>query len=97
MTQKESVSEHQRPSYTPTHAKTSSPPSSEASASLFCAGCQQIIAGHIVNALGRRWHPDCFTCEHCGLALEHVAFYEHEGKAYCGVDYDEVNQTLVAL
>lgn len=23
------------------------------------------------------------------MVLEHVAFYEHQGKAYCGVDYDE--------
>ncbi|KNZ46749.1 hypothetical protein VP01_699g7 [Puccinia sorghi] len=57
---------------------------------LTCAGCQQLIAGRIVNALDRRWHPDCFTCQHCNIVLEHVAFYEHEGKAYCGVDYDEL-------
>ncbi|KAH9810986.1 hypothetical protein DFH28DRAFT_472591 [Melampsora americana] len=57
--------------------------------SLFCAGCDQIIAGRIVNALQKRWHPACFKCEHCEMDLEHVAFYEHQGKAYCGVDYDE--------
>lgn len=57
---------------------------------LCCAGCRQLIAGRIVHAIDQRWHPDCFTCQHCGLALEHVAFYEHEGKAYCGVDYDEL-------
>ncbi|KAG0143223.1 hypothetical protein CROQUDRAFT_724690 [Cronartium quercuum f. sp. fusiforme G11] len=78
-----------QPLRTHTSAKISSPPDPNAPSSLFCAGCQQIIAGRVVNALNKRWHPDCFTCEHCGLALEHVAFYEHEGKAYCGVDYDE--------
>ncbi|EGG01555.1 uncharacterized protein MELLADRAFT_117772 [Melampsora larici-populina 98AG31] len=57
--------------------------------SLFCGGCHQLIAGRIVNALNQRWHPDCFKCEHCLMVLEHVAFYEHQGKAYCGVDYDE--------
>ncbi|KAA1067741.1 hypothetical protein PGT21_015965 [Puccinia graminis f. sp. tritici] len=58
--------------------------------SLACAGCRQLIAGRIVHALDAKWHPDCFVCQHCSLVLEHVAFYEHEGKAYCGVDYDEL-------
>ncbi|WAQ88675.1 hypothetical protein PtA15_10A94 [Puccinia triticina] len=49
-----------------------------------------LIAGRIVHAINARWHPDCFVCQHCGLVLEHVAFYEHEGKAYCGVDYDDL-------
>ncbi|KAI7936908.1 hypothetical protein MJO28_015807 [Puccinia striiformis f. sp. tritici] len=57
---------------------------------LTCAGCLQLIAGRIVNALNKRWHPDCFRCEHCSIVLEHVAFYEQEGKAYCGVDCDEL-------
>ncbi|CAH7673545.1 hypothetical protein BY996DRAFT_6410064 [Phakopsora pachyrhizi] len=58
--------------------------------SLNCASCYQLITGRVVHALEQRWHPDCFTCQHCGQALEHVAFYEHDGKAYCGVDYDEL-------
>ncbi|MBW0471557.1 hypothetical protein O181_011272 [Austropuccinia psidii MF-1] len=64
--------------------------SNKSNQTLNCSGCQQLIAGRIVHALQRRWHPDCFICQHCGLALEHVAFYEHDGKAYCGVDYDEL-------
>jgi paxillin len=66
-------------------------------APLTCAGCKQLIAGRIVNALDARWHPDCFTCQHCSLVLEHVAFYEHEGRAYCGVDYDEVYHLIPLL
>ncbi|OAV95467.1 hypothetical protein PTTG_04627 [Puccinia triticina 1-1 BBBD Race 1] len=65
-------------------------PSDPGSKLLACNGCRQLIAGRIVHAINARWHPDCFVCQHCGLVLEHVAFYEHEGKAYCGVDYDDL-------
>lgn len=57
---------------------------------LACGACRQLIAGRIVHAIGKRWHPDCFQCEHCSQLLEHVAFYENDGKPYCGVDYDDV-------
>lgn len=41
-----------------------------------CATCTLPIAGKIVTAAGSRFHPECFTCHHCGTALECVAFYQ---------------------
>ena len=57
---------------------------------IVCAGCEQPIIGRIVNAMGRRFHPACFKCDECGSLLEHVSSFEHDGKAYCHLDYHEV-------
>ncbi|KAI9804331.1 MAG: hypothetical protein M1833_007138 [Piccolia ochrophora] len=40
-----------------------------------CTECHSPIAGRIVSAGGARFHPECFTCFHCGEGLECVAFY----------------------
>lgn len=55
-----------------------------------CATCQKWIGGRVVHAMSHTFHPDCFVCDHCGENLEHVAFYEHEGRAYCHFDYHEL-------
>lgn len=57
---------------------------------LICGGCDGPIVGRIVNAMGARWHSDCFRCTVCDALLEHVSSYEHEGRAYCHLDYHEV-------
>ena len=44
----------------------------------------------MVQAMGLTWHPQCFKCSHCGEHLEHFAFFEHEGRPYCHVDYHEL-------
>ncbi|KAF8842865.1 hypothetical protein BDN67DRAFT_946588, partial [Paxillus ammoniavirescens] len=56
---------------------------------LSCGGCNGPIIGRIVSAMGQRWHPDCFRCAICNELLEHVSSYEHEGRAYCHLDYHE--------
>lgn len=58
---------------------------------LTCASCSMAISGRTLSAMTRRWHPDCFKCAHCGEGLEHVAFFEHQGKPYCHFDYQEVS------
>lgn len=55
-----------------------------------CATCKKWIGGRVVHALSHTFHPDCFVCFHCSEALEHVAFYEHEGRPYCHFDYHEL-------
>ncbi|KAI9886972.1 MAG: hypothetical protein M1823_001188 [Watsoniomyces obsoletus] len=40
-----------------------------------CDACGLTIAGRTVSAGGGRFHPECFTCFHCGELLECVAFY----------------------
>jgi hypothetical protein len=58
---------------------------------IFCASCEGVIIGRIVSAMNKRWHPDCFKCETCRMLLEHVSSYEHDGKAYCHMDYHDVS------
>lgn len=55
-----------------------------------CATCQKWIGGRVVHAMNLTFHPDCFVCCHCSEHLEHVAFYEHEGRPYCHFDYHEL-------
>ncbi|PWN43412.1 hypothetical protein IE81DRAFT_365838 [Ceraceosorus guamensis] len=55
-----------------------------------CGACHKWIGGRVVSAMNQRFHPACFKCSHCSEALEHVAFYEHEGKAFCHFDYHEL-------
>ena len=64
---------------------------------LICGGCDGPIVGRIVNAMGARWHPDCFRCTVCDALLEHVSSYEHEGRAYCHLDYHEVGVPSLLL
>ncbi|KAI9819874.1 MAG: hypothetical protein M1827_006443 [Pycnora praestabilis] len=40
-----------------------------------CMQCALPISGRIVSAASQRFHPECFTCYHCGEGLECVAFY----------------------
>lgn len=70
------------------------PTTTSLSNDMLCGGCNLPIAGKVVSAMKRRWHPDCFTCTHCATSLEHVAFYEHDGRPYCHFDYHEVRQLL---
>ena len=30
-----------------------------------CGACGKPIVGQVVTALGRTWHPECFTCAEC--------------------------------
>jgi paxillin len=58
---------------------------------IFCSACDLVILGSIINAAGKRWHPDCLRCTTCGVGLEHVSRYDHEGMPYCHMDYHEVS------
>lgn len=40
-----------------------------------CTHCALPIAGRILSAAGKRFHPGCFVCFTCGTNLECVAFY----------------------
>ncbi|KAJ7178600.1 hypothetical protein C8R43DRAFT_818641, partial [Mycena crocata] len=65
------------------------PPNASQRRGLACGGCSGSITGRIVNAMGFRWHPECFRCSICNELLEHVSSYERDGKAYCHLDYHE--------
>lgn len=57
--------------------------------SIKCGGCEKAISGVVINAMGKRWHANCFKCRQCGENLEHMAFFEKDGFPYCGLDYHE--------
>jgi len=48
-----------------------------------CAGCNKSIEGRAVQALGKRFHPEHFTCAFCMNPLAGANFTENAGKAYC--------------
>lgn len=58
---------------------------------IFCERCDNVIIGRIVTAMDKRWHPECFRCTTCRTLLEHVSSYDHEGQAYCHMDYHDVS------
>ncbi|XP_064369364.1 leupaxin isoform X3 [Dromaius novaehollandiae] len=54
-----------------------------------CAACRKPIAGKVLTALGRAWHPEHFTCTRCGQELGGRPFFERGGQAYCEEDYHQ--------
>ncbi|XP_059686023.1 filamin-binding LIM protein 1, partial [Gavia stellata] len=53
-----------------------------------CAKCQGLITERIVRALGKGYHPGCFSCAACGRAIgaESFAVDEHN-EVYCVADF----------
>mmetsp|Transcript_111782 Transcript_111782/g.193779 ORF Transcript_111782/g.193779 Transcript_111782/m.193779 type:complete len:435 (-) Transcript_111782:45-1349(-) len=57
-----------------------------------CAGCQKTIhGGGVIEALGQKWHRDCFKCQATGCAksLVGVPYQEHCRKPFCKDCYFE--------
>ncbi|XP_030339781.1 leupaxin isoform X1 [Strigops habroptila] len=54
-----------------------------------CATCHKPIAGKVLTALGRTWHPEHFTCTRCGQELGARPFFERGGRPYCEDDYHQ--------
>lgn len=53
-----------------------------------CAKCQGLIVDHVVHALGKGYHPGCFSCSACGRAIgtESFALGERD-EVYCVTDF----------
>ncbi|XP_074903279.1 leupaxin isoform X1 [Buteo buteo] len=54
-----------------------------------CATCRKPVAGKVLTALGKTWHPEHFTCARCGQELGSRPFFERGGQAYCEEDYHQ--------
>uniref|UniRef100_A0A8C3RAV8 Leupaxin n=1 Tax=Cyanoderma ruficeps TaxID=181631 RepID=A0A8C3RAV8_9PASS len=54
-----------------------------------CASCRKPIAGKVLTALGKTWHPEHFTCAHCGKELDKGPYFEQGGRAFCEEDYHQ--------
>ncbi|KAI8817016.1 uncharacterized protein EV422DRAFT_260873 [Fimicolochytrium jonesii] len=48
-----------------------------------CATCAKPVIGPTVNAMGRTYHPEHFTCRGCDRQLGQGRFYEKDGFAFC--------------
>ncbi|KTW29522.1 uncharacterized protein T551_02138 [Pneumocystis jirovecii RU7] len=56
-----------------------------------CETCHKDLgSGKVISVAEKKYHLDCFSCVHCMTNLEHVAFYEHENRLYCHLDYHEL-------
>ncbi|XP_055839526.1 PDZ and LIM domain protein Zasp isoform X8 [Episyrphus balteatus] len=58
-----------------------------------CSKCSGKIKGDCLNAIGRHFHPECFTCAHCGKLFGNTPFFLEEGMAYCEADWNELFTT----
>lgn len=52
-----------------------------------CHACDKPIVGQVITALGKTWHPEHFTCNHCTQELGTRNFFERDGRPYCESDY----------
>jgi len=52
-----------------------------------CAGCEQVIAGNFIVALGKKWHPEHFSCTTCKKSFTDGKCYEYNGMPYCETHY----------
>jgi len=49
-----------------------------------CSGCHEPIAGKVVMAMEKKWHPECFKCDKCSKAIPSDAkFKVTNEKAFC--------------
>uniref|UniRef100_A0A8D0FFF6 Filamin binding LIM protein 1 n=1 Tax=Strix occidentalis caurina TaxID=311401 RepID=A0A8D0FFF6_STROC len=53
-----------------------------------CAKCQGLITERVVRALGKGYHPGCFSCTTCGRAIGAESFAVGErDEVYCVADF----------
>ncbi|XP_021944189.1 PDZ and LIM domain protein Zasp isoform X1 [Folsomia candida] len=58
-----------------------------------CAKCSKRIKNECLKAMGRDFHPDCFTCRQCGKKFGKEPFFVEDGAAYCQADWNELFTT----
>lgn len=53
-----------------------------------CAKCRGLITERIVRALGKGYHPGCFSCAACGRAIGAESFaVDERDEVYCVADF----------
>lgn len=55
-----------------------------------CDTCKQPIVGPCVQAIGKTFHPDHFTCAHCGKPIGSEGFNVDRGQPYCETDFKKL-------
>lgn len=51
------------------------------------------IQGDCLNAIGRKFHPECFKCTYCSKLFGNNPFFLEEGEPYCEADWNELFTT----
>ncbi|KAI9014938.1 hypothetical protein BC832DRAFT_177906 [Gaertneriomyces semiglobifer] len=55
---------------------------------LLCAKCGGALRGAHINALGKKYHLEHFTCSVCPTVFrQHDSYYERDGQVYCQLHY----------
>ncbi|KAJ2911236.1 Rho-type GTPase activating protein Rga1 [Coemansia aciculifera] len=55
---------------------------------MVCARCKEPLDSTYVHAMGRKYHPDHFTCSACPTIFgPDGTYYEHDGEAFCLYHY----------
>ncbi|KAJ2322909.1 Rho-type GTPase activating protein Rga1, partial [Coemansia sp. RSA 2681] len=55
---------------------------------MVCARCKEPLDSTYVHAMGRKYHPDHFTCTACPTIFgPDGTYYEHDGEAFCLYHY----------
>lgn len=52
-----------------------------------------VLQGDCLNAIGRKFHPECFKCTYCGKLFGNSPFFLEEGEPYCENDWNELFTT----
>ncbi|GAB0099155.1 hypothetical protein DMENIID0001_149950 [Sergentomyia squamirostris] len=58
-----------------------------------CSKCGAKVKGDCLNAIGKHFHPECFTCSYCGKLFGNSPFFLEEGNPYCEADWNEMFTT----
>eukprot|EP00088_Acartia_fossae_P035125 TRINITY_DN3613_c0_g1_i3.p1 TRINITY_DN3613_c0_g1~~TRINITY_DN3613_c0_g1_i3.p1 ORF type:complete len:829 (-),score=187.55 TRINITY_DN3613_c0_g1_i3:498-2984(-) len=58
-----------------------------------CDKCGKKIIGNCLKAMGKKFHPECFSCAYCGKLFSNSPFYLEDGLPYCEEDWNELFTT----
>lgn len=58
-----------------------------------CSKCNAKIKGDCLNAIGKQFHPECFTCAYCSKLFGNSPFFLEDGLPYCEADWNELFTT----
>ncbi|CRK95059.1 CLUMA_CG008541, isoform B [Clunio marinus] len=54
---------------------------------------EKLRQGDCLNAIGKKFHPECFKCTYCGKLFGNSPFFLEDGAAYCEADWNELFTT----
>lgn len=58
-----------------------------------CSKCGGKIKGDCLKAIGKNFHPECFSCVYCSKQFGNSPFFLEDGNPYCDADWNELFTT----